>query len=433
MRVIHRSEDAITEKELLDFINKHRVKVKRYEELRDQYESRPPILEQPDKDSWKPDNRLVVNFARNLVATFNGYFTGIPIKITHENEVIDDALNNFWQRNNLDDGLSELSKMASIYGVSYLYMWQDENAETRVTYNSPMDMFIIYDDSIEENAKYGVRYRTVDGMNEGELITDSEYIYFTQNKGGIVFTEQAPHFYPTLPIIEFVENEEQQSLIEPVETLINAYNNALSEKANDVNYFADAYLSILGAELDESGASKIRDNRIINIFGTDDASKLLVEFLDKPEGDITQENLMNRIERLIYQISMIANISDESYGNASGVALEFKLQPMKHIAGTKEQKFKRSLNRMFQNFLGLPTNIPSTYQEEWSNIGYDFTRNMPRNIKDEATTARELEGVVSQETKLSVLSIVPNIKEELARMEEENKLPDYDTGQLETE
>ena len=30
-------------------------------------------------------------------------------------------------------------------------------------------------------------------------------------------------------------------------TMINAYNKALSEKANDVDYFADAYLKVLGA------------------------------------------------------------------------------------------------------------------------------------------------------------------------------------------
>ncbi len=68
---------------------------------------------------------------------------------------------------------------------------------------------------------------------------------------------------------------------------------------------------------------RIRDNRIINIFGTDDASKIVVEFLQKPDGDTTQEHLLDRLERLIYQIAMVSNINDESFGNASGVALEF--------------------------------------------------------------------------------------------------------------
>ena len=34
-------------------------------------------------------------------------------------------------------------------------------------------------------------------------------------------------------------------IFEPVLTMINAYNKAISEKANDVDYFADAYLKVL--------------------------------------------------------------------------------------------------------------------------------------------------------------------------------------------
>ena len=48
-------------------------------------------------------------------------------------------------------------------------------------------------------------------------------------------------------------------------TMINEYNEAISEKANDdVAYFADAYLKILGAKLTKEELASLRDNRIIN-------------------------------------------------------------------------------------------------------------------------------------------------------------------------
>lgn len=50
-----------------------------------------------------------------------------------------------------------------------------------------------------------------------------------------------------------VENEEELGIFEPVLTMIDAYNKAIGEKANDVDYFADAYMKILGVELDEEG------------------------------------------------------------------------------------------------------------------------------------------------------------------------------------
>ena len=74
--------------------------------------------------------------------------------------------------------------------------------------------------------------------------------------------------------------------------MINAYNKAISEKANDVDYFADAYLKVLGAKLNEDGIKSIRENRIINFEGNMDGN-LVVEFLQKPDGDTTQENLIN--------------------------------------------------------------------------------------------------------------------------------------------
>lgn len=424
---IYEGED-LTPDELRKFINEHQALVPKYLELKNQYESRPPIIDLEEKEAWKPDNRLVVNFGKYLIDTFNGYFLGIPVKISHDDEKINETINDFWNHNDMDDRLSELGKLADMYGVAYLYQYQNENAHTRVVHNGPLDMFVIYDDSIERNPKYAVRYRYNDkGKLEGTLITEDNYIPFIEGNSGLSFLEEEVHYFPTLPVIEFVNNEEKQSLIEPVESLINAYHKALSEKANDVDYFADAYLAILGAELDEEGTYKIRDNRIINMFGTDDATKIVVEFLDKPNGDQTQENLLDRLERLIYQTSMIANINDESFGSASGVALEFKLQPMKNLAASKERKFVRSLNRLFRNFFGLVTNVPQSQYNDWADIQYRFTRNIPRNIQDETETARNLEGVVSKETQLSVLSIVDNVQNEKDRMEEERELPIYDS------
>lgn len=418
---IHEDEE-LTHEQLLEYIKQHQAQVPRFNELWNQYTSRPPILDFPDKEEYKPDNRLVANFGKYIVDTFNGYFTGIPVKVSHEKENVNEAINYFWRHNDMDDTFSELSKLTSIYGVSYLYVWQDEESNTRVTYNSPFDMFVVYDDTVARNIKYGVRYKyDEDNILTGTLFTQSEVITFSNDAYG----DTEPHYYPIVPIIEFVENDEQQSLIRPVESLINAYNKALSEKSNDVEYFSDAYMKILGAELDTETIQNIRDNRIINMDG-DDAQKIVVEFMNKPDGDVTQENLLNRIESLIYHLAMVANINDESFGNASGVSLEFKLQPMKNLSGMKERKFTKGLNNLFKCFTALPTNIPASDKDSWVEVEYRFIRNIPRNVNDEAQTARDLEGIISKELQLSTLSIVDDVQTEIERIDAERELPDYD-------
>ena len=415
-------EDELTHEQLMEYIEQHQAQVPRFNELWAQYTSRPPILDLEAKEEYKPDNRLVANFGKYIVDTFNGYFTGIPVKVSHEKENVNEAINYFWRYNDMDDTFSELSKLTSIYGVSYLYVWQDEEAKTRVTYNSPFDMFVVYDNTVSRNIKYGVRYKyDEDNTLTGTLFTSTEVITFSNDAYG----DTEPHYYPIVPIIEFVENDEQQSLIRPVESLINAYNKALSEKSNDVEYFSDAYMKILGAELDTETIQNIRDNRIINMDG-DDAQKIVVEFMNKPDGDVTQENLLNRIESLIYHLAMVANINDESFGNASGTSLEFKLQPMKNLSGMKERKFTKGLNNLFKCFTALPTNVPASDKDSWVEVEYRFIRNIPRNIQDEAETARNLEGIISKESQLSTLSIVDDVQTEIERMDAERELPEYD-------
>ncbi|MCO7128409.1 phage portal protein, partial [Sporolactobacillus shoreicorticis] len=249
----------------------------------------------------------------------------------------------------------------------------------------------------------------------------------------LTFSDSQPHYYGDVPVIEYIENEERQSVFESVESLINAYDKAVSEKANDVDYFADAYMKILGAELDEETLKEIRDNRIINISGQDvDISKIIVEFMEKPNGDANQEHLLDRIERLIYQMSMVANINDESFGNASGVALEFKLQPMKNLAAMKERKFTSGMNRRFKMLFNVPLFIEVSKKDEWRNLNYTFTRNIPRNLVDEADVAKSLQGIISKETQLSVLSIVDNPKQELERIKAEDPETNYPDGDFNT-
>ena len=419
---IHEDEE-LTHEQLMEYITEHQAQVPRYDELWKQYTSRPPILDEEQKEEFKPDNRLVVNHGRKLVETFNGYFAGISPKLNHDDDEVSDAINDFWKRNDFGDVFAELSKLTSLYGVAYLYIWQDEEANTRVIHNSPMDMFVIKDDSIEGVTKYGVRYNFDDEGNLSGIVTSNDNITQFDGKG---FGEITEHYYPIVPVIEFVENDEQQSIIRPVETLINAYNKTLSFKMNDADYFSDAYMKILGAELDLESIQHIKDNRIINLFGQDGTNGIDVNFLDKPDGNTSQEMLLDRIERLIFQLTIGFNPNGESYTQASGVALDKMTLPMQNLAGTKERKFTKGLNSLMQCFTSLPTNVPASKRDSWIDIEYRFTRNIPRNLNDEAEVARALEGIISKETQLSILSVVDDVKLEIEKMEDERELPMYD-------
>ena len=401
-----------------EYIRKHETRLTRYRYLESLYEGFHDVYKQPEKEHWKPDNRLAVNFPRYITDNFLGYAYGIPIKKSHPEERVNQVLQTFERDNEITDHEFELAKRCCIYGHAWEYVYQDEEARTKLTICSPKELFTVYDDTVRGRALFSVRYgyRESDHTKFGEILTRAEVKTFAEGR----ITEVRENPYGRIPVVEWTLNTERIGLFEEVAGLVEAYNHTIGEKANDVDAFAEAYLAVLGAELDEEGVYKIRDNRIINLYGTDNAKDVLVQFLQKPTADGTQENLLNRLERLIYQTSMVANISDESFGSASsGVSLSYKLLAMGNLAKTFDRKIEKSLRKRYKLFCSLPANGVSP--DAWREVKIQTARNLPKNLLEEAQIAATLEGMVSQETQLSVLSVVPSPSEELERMEREEQ------------
>ena len=410
---------------LAEYMTKHKTEVNnRYQKLHDAYENKYEISRLAKKPDWKPDNRIPVNFAKYITDTMNGFFIGIPIKTTADDETVSEYLEFLDQYNDQDDNNAELSKVCSIYGKGYEMYYVDERGNIGITYLTPLDAFMIYDDSILERPLFFVRhYKDADNVEWGSW-SDGRVVQHFVNRGTYKWTDEPKiHGFEGVPAGEFVEHEERMVIFESALPMIDAYNKAISEKANDVDYFADAYLKILGATLNEEELEQLRQKRIINFDG-DDASSLIVEFLQKPNGDTTQENLINRLEKLIFQISMVANISDENFGASSGIALKYKLQAMSNLAKTKAMKFKSGMNRRYKLIFSNP--VSGMQKDAWVGIEPIFTQNYPANILEESQIAGNLAGITSHETQLKVLSVVDNVQEELDRIAEEEGVSQED-------
>lgn len=429
-----RDED-ITPEVIAKFMRIHQMELPRYQYLMNCYKGQMEIYDYAKKDNYKPDNRLVVNFPKYITDTFTGYFNGIPVKKSHPDESVAEVLVNFDNLNDMEDEESELAKMACVYGRCYEFMYQNEQTETCVVYNSPEDMFLVYDNSIKQEPLFAVRYGLDDNnVFEGEYYGPDKNCKLTGSESALQFGEEIGKYYDDLPVTEFYINEERMSVFESVITLFNAFNKAISEKANDVEYFSDQYIAFLGAEIETDDLAKIRDNRTINYYGNG-AENVDVKFLDKPDSDSQTENLLDRLQKLIFQTSMVANISDENFGQSSGTALAYKLEAMSNLALQAQRKFQSAMNKRYRLFFSLATNVPAGSSDGWKDIEYTFTRNEPKNIKEEAETAQMLMGVTSEETALSVLSVVSDVKTEIDKIDAEkpnNEVPDYDFSNKES-
>lgn len=406
---------------LYEFINAHERAFIRYGYLENLYRGFLGMLTEEEKESWKPDNRLAVNFPRYMTETFTGYGYGIPIAETSSEENINKAMQTFIESNEMPDHEIEMAKLCCIYGHAWEYLYQDEETETKITAFNPKEVFCVYDDTLKSRALFAVRYgyHRLNGgpasVRYGEVLTRDRIYTFDNEK----YTGERINPYGYIPVVEWKLNEERIGLYEDAAALIESFSHTISEKANDVDAFAEAYLAILGAEVDDDGVRRIRDNRIINVYGTDDAKEIIVQFLTKPTADGTQENLLQREEDLIYRTSMVANISDETFGSAtSGKALKFKVWAMSNLAQTFDNKIQKSLKKRYKIWSALSTNTSDP--NAWKTMSFKFSRNIPDtmdDMKDEADVAVKLKDLVSDKTLLGVLkSLVPDPDAELAKI-----------------
>lgn len=389
----------------------------------DYYLGHHPVLEQPAKQTGA-DNRLVVNLPKYLVDTYNGFFSGIAPKISLNDDKENQKLQDWNNTNSFVDKLNEISKQADIYGKSYAFVYQDEDSQTRVTYCSPSHAFMVYDDTVNREPLAFVRYHydnSSDATAKGTIYyADASYDFV----GPAINPEPTPNLYKLVPAVEFYENEERQGVFDGCITLINELDRALSQKANQVEYFDNAYLYMLRIQLEKDRDTgqpmlDLKNDRFI-YAPADTAVNGKIGFVSKPDGDNMQENLINRLTEWIFQTAMIPNMNDQAFsGNSSGVALQYKLLPMKNRASNKERKFVHSLRHLYQIIFSVGTVLPDSSKNKWQDLSFQFTRNMPANIADEVNSAVNASGIVSKETALSLLSFIDDPKSEINRMEKE--------------
>lgn len=436
--------------DLLQMINYHtECLVPVYKLKRDYYKGRHrKIIMQDGKKLGKPDNRIIVNFPKKLVNTFNGFFSGNPVTIQYqEGETPDVEINKkiqeFLKSNDYEDTFSEVSKYADIYGRAFLYTYSTDDPNTNeVKLNfaatTPIDTFVVYDDTVQHKPLFAVRCTSNETDIVGTLITDTaDYVFKTSTNGDLEFTntnedldvikETDMHPYPGLPVIEFEENNERIGLFDDVVNLIDSIDKAMSEKANDVDFFSDAYLAISGVKLTKEQVENITNSHLINLYNGEENSaydeKSVVptaDFLSKDSDDNTQEHYLDRAVNLLYQISQVVDLNDTQFGSAadasSGVALINKYQPMQTMANTKSRKFNKVLRQLFKIMFDV-----SGIKGDVENLTFKYTQDIPHDMEEESNVVQKLAGHVSDETLLSTLSFIDDPKKELDRISQEQK------------
>lgn len=97
----------------------------------------------------------------------------------------------------------------------------------------------------------------------------------------------------------------------------------------------------------------------------------------------------------------------------------YEMYYVDELAKTKERKFTSGMNRRYKLIFSNP--VSGMKENDWVKLHYHFTPNIPSNVLEESQIAGNLDGIVSQETQLGVLSVVDNVQSEMEKIESEQE------------
>ncbi|MCY8871507.1 phage portal protein [Bacillus spizizenii] len=384
----------------------------------------------------KVNNKLNNSFDSEIIDTKTGYMFGHPITYETEDEALKKMVSTFNTRNNIEDSDSELGKTASICGYGARLLYVDEEGNERLRNVDPWEAIILASDDITEPT-FGLRYYQVFEWSGETKVTsyradfyDATYIYSFKSSDKELYQliERKPHMFAGCPLFGVPNNKELKGDTEKVISLIDAYDRTLSDASNEIEQFRLAYLIVKGASLDEEDMENLKKSGVFEVFDENGD----VKFLTKEINDTMIENHLNRLEENILRFAKTVNFSDGSFGGTiTGVAMRYKLMALEHKAITMERKMTAAFRYQYKILCSAWDKKILADKDGYLKLWFQFKRNLPVNILEEAQASAQLKGQVSEETRLALLSFVDDVRFELERMAAERDAYDFEGNYIE--
>lgn len=422
-------DGSISNKLLIKCIDEHKRLVDRYSKLNNYYDGEHKILSRTLTTESLPNNKIVANHAEYITDMATGYVFGAPITYSGDGA---DELNKIFTEIDEDSHNNELALDMSIFGVGYelLYMSDDEVPYPELAVVSPLNSFLVVDSTVKQKPIFGVTYYPkydIEGTRKGydvNVYTDksiTHYFFTDLSNESPEVDEPEEHFFKDIPLVEYKNNKRLKGDFEGVITLIDAYNLLQSDRVNDKEQLVDALLAVIGANFGDneeeivSTAKMLKELKILELEEGGDA-KWLVKNLNETETEVLKKALKDDI----HEFSKVPCLTDENFvGNASGIAMKYKLLGFEQLGRTKERYFKQGLRQR----LKLMSNIENIRAKNInpSNIDISMKRSLPVDDELAARIAQETEGFISWETRIKRFDGEIDVDEERKRLEEENK------------
>lgn len=397
----------------------------------------------------KNGNLVKIKGLPNTIIKDNQYARAVDQKINYllsdkpnidtEDESVADFINEFMD-NRFMRTMNNLATDSFNTGIAWLYLFTD-GLDVKFKRLNPLSVIPLWKDDNHDSLEAVILFVSKEEFN-GNTIKKNEYVYFyTLDKiriysfenGHLEYLIDEPYLekdglsysYKKLPFVYFKQPYEL-ALIKKVRCLQDALNLLLSNYAD--NMFENPMNTILilknyeGEDLGEF-REKLAQYRAIKTR-TADGSQGGVETLEVTVNSENYKVIIELIKRAIAHNARSLYLDNERTSNAPNTLnIKAMYSDMELDANKLELEFTASFDYMFE-FIGIVKNM------DFKGVNIKFKRNIMVNDESTVTMIKDSQGLVSNETLLSMHPFVDDINLELERVEKQkeesiNMLSDY--------
>lgn len=405
-------EQELTSDLIQKFINRFNLnELPKLRKWGNYYNGKHNILSKTYTDESKPCNRIVTNYCKIIADTYSGYICGKPVSYSSNQDIEDvqECIN--YNDSNAED-MSWCSN-ALVYGVGYELYWLDKYAQVRYSQVDPLQAFAIYDNTLDSELLYFIRWYKADSFEDSQThyfevySANSIKTYKSEGVGGnLEFVKEESHYFKDVPVSVFYLNNEEESIFNPIMTLNDAYNELQSSEVDDYSAWVDAYLLLTGVDADVDDIAAMKENRVLVL-----PEGAIAQWLTKNANDTQIVNMLDNIKKNIYKVTACPDMADETFLAQSGTALAYKLVGFENVASGIVTRFTKAIQRRIElicNVLNLKAS-----EAMWRDININFVRNIPTNTTETIQLVNNLQGIVSDKTLLSQLSFIDDVDSEI--------------------
>lgn len=383
------------------------------------YNGKHVILNKSYADKSKECNHIVTNYCKIVTDTYSGYICGKPVSYT-SNQNIDDVQDCI-NYNDSDAEDMAWCTNALIYGVGYELQWIDKYSQVRYSQVNPLNAFVIYDNTLDCDLLYFVRWYKRDNFNDNDIFNIEVYsdktvkTYQAHGLGGALeLISEEQHYFNDVPVSVFYLNETEENIFNCIITLNDAYNELQSSEIDDFNAWVDAYLTLTGVDADSEDIASMKADRVLIL-----PEGATTNWLTKNTNDTQIVNMLENIKKNIFKVTACPDMSDETFLAQSGTALAYKLVGFENVASGIVARFTKAIQRRIELICNV-LNLKAT-DAIWRDISINFVRNLPVNLTEIVQLVNALKGSVSDATLLAQLPFITDVQAEIEAIQKQKE------------